>query len=491
MNFKAAPARLLAVLLCICLAIEPVAAQAPASPPAALPDFGDPSQAGFSPARERRIGEEAMRDIRQNEPAYIDDPELEGYLDSVGRGLAAASGADPLSFQFFALKEDTINAFAMPGGFIGVHSALILLTQNESELAGVLAHEIGHVRQHHIARMLDKQSNVTATVLASFLLAVLAGGRKGGGAMTEAALASGQAAAIQSQLSYSQGFEREADRVGFQTLQASSFDPRGMENFFLRMGRLSRENSDYAYLRTHPLSSERMGDMQGRSRLLPPRIVADSNDYVLLRAKLDAEKGSAREALARVQNYSAARRQDQAARWYSLSRIWLRERNYAEATKALAQLRNMRFESSVVEQLAAELEAAQGRQAEAARIARDALQRFPSAHYLLLTQANALLESGEADKVPTLVRDAIVDDPRSERLYELQARAYAALGKTADQQRAQAELYVLRGNLEAAIEQLHLAQRSGAGDFYTQAGIDARLRELRTQFKEQRANKLE
>lgn len=478
--------RVIALGLAAALALQPVLAQ--------LPDLGDPAQAGLSAAKEKRIGELTMRDIRLNETSYIDDPEVEYYLNGLGRRLAAAGGSNPEDFSFFALRDSTVNAFAMPGGYIGVHSGLVLLAQNESELAGVIGHEIGHVQQHHIARMLDQSGTATATVVASLLLAILAGSRGGasGGAVAEAALAGGQAAAMQRQLTFSQNFEREADRAGLQTMQASGFDPQGMVSFFSKLGKISgSERADTAFLRTHPLSRERMADMQGRVKAGPPRIVADSNDFVLLRAKFSAENGLPRDALAREQSKIAARRQDQAARWYAISRAALRDHNIPEASRALGQLRDMHFESPFVEMLAADLASAQGKHAEAARLCHEAFVRFPAAQYLMLAEAEALLKDGKPEQVTSITRDALVDAPKDERLYLLQAKAYAALGNTAEQQRAQAEIFALQDNLIAAVEQLQLAQRGGGGDHITQSAIDARLRELRARVKEQKSNKLE
>ncbi|GAB4063868.1 M48 family metalloprotease [Uliginosibacterium sediminicola] len=477
--------RAVACLLVVSLTLEPVLAQ--------LPELGDPASAALSPSRERRIGAMAMRQIRQDESSYIDDPEIEYYLNSLGRRLVQASGFPPQDFNFFALNDNTVNAFAMPGGYIGVHSGLVTLTQGESELAGVLAHEIGHVEQKHIVRMVDSQGAGTIALVAGLLVALLVGGRgKSGGDIGQAAVMSGQAAMIQNQLSFSQSFEREADRVGFQTLNAAGFDIRGMENFFERLARVAgSERSDTAFLRTHPLTSERIADMQGRASMLVPHSVADSNDYVLTRAKLDAMNGTPRDALLRIQSASAPRRQDQAARWYAIARVQLRQKNPAEAAKALAQLRSLRFESPLVEMLAADVASAQGQVAQAAAICEAALQRYPAAHYLQLSRALALIEIGQADLAAQLARDAIVDAPGDVRWHVLLSKAYAAQGKTADQQRAQAELFVLNDDLEGAIQQLRLAQRSGAGDYFTQSAIDARLRELRAKQKEKLADKLE
>ncbi|MFT3736160.1 MAG: M48 family metalloprotease [Rhodocyclaceae bacterium] len=397
--------------------------------------------------------------------------------------------AKPEDFHFFALRDPTINAFAMPGGFIGVHSGLVLASQSESELAGVLAHEIGHVQQHHIARMLDKQSTASATMLAAFLLAILAAGRgPSGSAMAQATLAGTQAALIQNQLSYSQDFEREADRIGFQTLSASGFDVRGMANFFERLGKAMRtsERSETAYLRTHPLSVERMADMQGRAQGAVPGVVADSNDYVLIRARMDAEAGLPKDALVRIQARQAPRRQDQAAKLYALARVYTRDNRAAEAQKALADLRAMRFESPLVDSMVADMLLRQGKAAEAEQVCSQAFARYSDARFLLLCQVQALTESGKPERAAQMARDALVDTPSDERLWILQAKAYAAQGKVVEQQRAMAELYVVRGNLIAAVEQLQLAQRGGGGDFYTQSAVDSRLRELRNRLREER-----
>ncbi|MDB5800939.1 MAG: Zn-dependent protease [Rhodocyclales bacterium] len=486
MNAQRFSSRALLLALIASLVLQPLQLAT-----AQLPDLGDPARAGLSAAKEKRVGEMAMHDIRLNETTYIDDPEIEYYLNSLGRRLAAAGGSLPEDFSFFALRNNTVNAFAMPGGYIGVHSGLVLLAQNESELAGVMGHEIGHVQQHHIARMLDQRGNTTVAVLASLLVAILAGGH-GGGAMAEAALATGQAVAIQNQLTFSQNFEREADRAGLQTMQASGFDPQGMISFFEKLGKSSgNESADTAFLRTHPLSRERMADMQGRVKDGPPRIVVDSNDFVLARAKLDAENGSPRDVLARLERQTASRRQDQVARWYAISRAALRDHNPTEATRAFTQLRDMHFESPFVDMLAADLASAQGKHAEAARLCREGLQRYPAARYLLLGEADAQMEDRKPELAASLMRDALVDSPRDERLYLILAKAYALQGKTADQQRVQAEIFVLQDNLLAAVEQLRLAQRSGEGDHITQAAIDSRLRELRARVKEEKLIKLE
>lgn len=450
---------------------------------ATLPDLGDPAQSELSPAQERRIGEEALREIRQDS-SYLDDPELESYLSTLGNRLVAAAKTQSLDFVFVALRDPSINAFAMPGGVIGVHSGLVLTAQSESELASVLAHEIGHIEQRHMVRMLSKQGSALAMVLASLLVAVLAG--RNSGQAAEAAIVAGQAAAIQSTLSYSRDFEREADRIGLQILDAAGFDTQGMPSFFGRLLRTTRmvENNAPSYLRTHPLTAERIADIEARVKEGHYRQAADSIDFTLLRAKLDAARGTPEEAVARLVARDATRQQDQAARWYGLARAYLAARNLGEAEKSLARLRELKLRTPMVTTLEADLARAQDRPREAARMCHDAIARYPAARYLVYCEADAWLAAGDGKAALKAIDDPLKLYTQDYRLRTLQARAHTALGNTAQAHRAQAEVYALQGDLLRAIDQLQLAQRSGGGDYMEQAAIDARLRELRAQRKE-------
>jgi hypothetical protein len=238
--------RLIAALLCLALV--------PRSYSQSLPDLGDSASADLSPLAEQKIGMQIMRDIRWHDPAYLRDAEIEDYLNTLGDRLVSAGAGAGLSFEFFGVSDPSLNAFAMPGGKIGVHTGLILAAQAESELAGVLSHEIAHVTQRHIARMVGQQGRSGMLMLASLLVAVLAA--KSSAQVSQAAIMAGQAAGISSQLAYSRDFENEADRLGVQNLSAAGFDVRGMASFFERLQKNSRlyENSAPAYLRTHPLT---------------------------------------------------------------------------------------------------------------------------------------------------------------------------------------------------------------------------------------------
>ncbi|MGH8634050.1 MAG: M48 family metallopeptidase, partial [Burkholderiales bacterium] len=272
-----------------------------------LPDLGDVAQASFTPLQERRLGESIMREIRADRD-YYDDAEATDYVNSLGKRLAARSTESRQDFEFFLIRDNQINAFALPGGFIGVNTGLILAAQAESEVAGVLAHEIAHVTQRHIARMLMQQQQSSIASLASMAAALLLS--RVNSQAAEAAVAFGQAGAIQNQLNFTRDNEREADRVGLQILDQAGLDPRGMASFFERLQRATRvyESGAPSYLRTHPLTFERIADMQNRTEAMGYRQVPDSLEFQLIRAKLRAQLDAPRDAVAFFEHSLAERK---------------------------------------------------------------------------------------------------------------------------------------------------------------------------------------
>lgn len=445
-----------------------------------LPDLGDPAQEALTPAQEKHIAEEILKDVRFHETNYLDDPEVEEYLNALGHRLAKGGVAKRDNYQFFVLKDPTINAFSMPGGVIGVHTALIVLTQTESELASVVSHEMGHVEQHHIARMLARAPHTTAVVVASMLLAVLVG--RNSPEAAGATLIGTQAAAIQSQLSYSRGYEREADQTGLRILYSAGFDPQGMVDFFKRLYEQtgSSENPATAYMRTHPLTQERIAYIENRVQQLPPRHVPSSVNFTLVRAKIEEMTLGGRVALQRLQDRPVKTNLDQMAHWYGLARAYLDLRRFDEAESALRQLRALRPDSSMVDTLAAEIAMAQHQFPKAAKICQDASAEYPARRSLVYCEANAWLDAGKPDNALKAVDAPLRTDREDYRLYMLQAKAASALGRSGLEHRAQAEVYVLQGDLDSAIDQLKLAQRDRNGSYIEQASIDARLRELRS-----------
>lgn len=451
----------------------------PAAGPQNLPDLGDVSQADMSPRQERRLGESIMIEVRAD-PSFSEDTEITDYLNSIGHRLVGAGADSRQEFTFFLMVDPQVNAFALPGGFIGINSGLILTAQSESELAGVVSHEIGHVVQRHFARMLTAQKETQLISLAGLAIAILSA--RANSQVSQAAMAGSQAGSIQSSLNFTRANEQEADRVGFQILEKGGFDPAAMAVFFERLQQSSRfyQSTAPAYLRTHPLTSDRISDMQNRLRNVPYRQVPDSIEFVLMRAKLRAQEDTPADAVRFFEESLQEKKYlSEAASRYGLVSALIRTRAYARAEKELQVLRGMLPASPIIETLAARLYAAAGDPAAALRIYRVALPHFPGYRALVYGYADMLLRTNQPEEALKLVESRIQYATTDYQLYQLQAKCYAALNKGMQQHRALAEYYYRLGNLHAAIEQLQFAQKAGDGDFFVQSSVDARLRELR------------
>jgi predicted Zn-dependent protease len=459
----------------------------PAQP---LPDLGDSAQADLSPALERRIGEALWRDMRVRERTYIDDPEINGYLNQLADRLTDKLSGSTQDFELFALRDPSLNAFAWPGGFIGVHSGLMVTAQSESELASVIAHEISHVTQRHIARQFSNRGQSTVIALASLIIAVLAA--RGNSQVAQGAMIAGQAANVAAQLAYTREFEREADRIGLQMLEGAGFDTRAMAAFFERMQRSVRfyESNSPAYLRTHPLTVERIADASARIAETAYRQIPDSVDFLLVRAKLRAYEGDAREAMAefdtRLRDVQGSTR---IAVRFGLAHAALRLRDFARAQQEVDALRAARFDSPMLDALAGQIRLDAGDATGAIERFRDGLKRSRS-RALIYGLIDALLADRRATEALALINDEVSVYTQDPRLYLYQARTYALLDQRLAQHRAQAEAYFLNGQYQAAIEQFELAQRAADDDFYQQSVVDARLRETRERLAEQKRDGL-
>ncbi len=486
----AAPSRRLVtarLLLSLALPLATAAALAQG-----LPDLGDASSATITEAQERTIGNRIMRDLR-SDPAYVDDAEVTDYIRGLGERLMSAADTPRRDVTYFVVQDDQINAFALVGGHIGVHSALFTLTQSESELAGVLAHEIAHITQKHQARAIAGAGRSQWASLAALAVAVLASRGNSGqsGQVAEAAITAAGALQIQAQLDYTREHEREADRVGLTLLERAGFDPRGMGAFFermLRANRLSEFKGAPAYLRTHPLTTERIADMQDRIQQPVFRMSrADGFEYRLIRAKLRAAAGSPSEAVtyfrAALADKTVVRPREDV---YGLALALRRTRDLEGAWSTLEPLRQGESHAAF-ERLAAELLADQGRTDEALGVYRAALKKHPGARALVHGYLGLQMDKGRAREVLADLDERLRGSSDDPRLYELQARAYEATGRPIPQHRAQAEALYRRGNLGAAVQQLEWAVRLKGTDFYETSIAESRLRELRALLEIERA----
>ena len=455
-----------------------------------IPSLGDTARGELTPTAEYLLGKDIMQQIRMD-PAYVNDPVLTEYLSNLGNRLVSADprvrGELINDFTFFGVRDPTLNAFALPGGFIGVHTGLLLATQSESELASVLSHEIGHVSQRHIARMMSQQKQDILIPIATTLLAVLAA--QAGSNAAGAVLMGGQGYAIQKQINFTRDAEKEADRIGFTILKNAGFDTTGMTSFFQRMQNATRLYSDAPspYLRTHPLTSERIADIEARVRHEPYRQHADNLDFYLMRSKArlvqDDSEPALRdaEAIFKEQIRSGGKLQVAAAN-YGLTLIALQRKDVAQAQTCWETLVKLVGQSAVarslaLNSLAIDLLLAEGKTDEAIETARKAVDRFPSSRALAHQYARSLYQARQYAQAADYLREQVRMYREDATLHRQLAQVYDAQGKRALMHMAMAESYSLSGAYQAALEQLQLARRATDVTFYDQSVIDARERE--------------
>ncbi len=480
-------------------------------PQLVLPDLGDSSSAALSPVDEKQLGARIMRDIRRD-PDYSKDPVFYDYLNTIGQHLIATAkkqgiaglegeGSFLINFELFGVRDKSINAFALPGGFIGVHTGLIVSAETESELASVLGHEIGHVTQKHIARMFGQQGTNSMIALASIILAVVAASRNPNAAQGLAM--GGQALAIQNQLAYSRDAEREADRVGFQILQAGGFDVQGMPDFFHRMQRANSimESGVPGYVRSHPLTTDRIADMQDRVRGLSKPKVNSSVEFYLLksRARLIQTTSSSNYPELKQLYESLARKADpikQLEGNYGLALLSLKQQKITEAESYLQKskvlMQTVSAQGSPVQRSSLSLEStaidilfAKGQHAEGLKQIAQIKATYPQSRSLNILTIEGQLKTRQYEQAINWLKTQTRAQPENSIWWDMLARAYSQAGKKALSHAALAEKYVADGAWIGGIEQMRLAKLAGDADFYQSSEIDARARQIQDLYRQE------
>jgi beta-barrel assembly-enhancing protease len=446
-----------------------------------LPELGDASQTVLSARDEEKIANQILKQVAVSQDVF-DDAEVTDYLQALGKRLGASSPDKQQKFYFFVLQDKSINAFAMPGGVIGVHTGLFTSSNSESELASVLGHEIGHVTQHHLARMLASQKydmfkNIAATALA--LLVMRSNPQAGMGAMTAAS-----AAGIQRQIDYTREHEREADRVGLTILQDAGFDVRAMPAFFNTLQRATRfsDGNMPSYLRTHPMTSERIADMGNRVQNLPYKQVSENPAFSLMRAKIRAFQGSPTQMVEEFKNnLEEGRFQNEQSEHFGLAYAYLRANQAKNAQQEVQWLEQHGMVNPYIITLKAVTLAKLGQVPEAQAQFLQGLQRYPQHRIFAQGQAESLINSNQWAPAVSFIQKQLQTFPDDPKLYEWLAAAYQGQGKQMLRHQALGEAYVRKYDLPRAVDQFEIASKAKDGDFYLQSKVEARLKALRLQ----------
>ncbi|NBB91926.1 MAG: M48 family metalloprotease [Gammaproteobacteria bacterium] len=451
-----------------------------------LPDLGGTSTQVLSPEQTRSFPRQFEQYMRANE-LLVEDPLVREYFADMGYRLVSYSDRAGDDFHFFVLDEPSINAFAAPAGVIALHTGLILAADSESEVAGVVAHEIAHVTQDHLARGLENQQQVSLpTMLATIGLALAAGAAGAGGEASQAIMMGGLSLAQQFQISHTRQSEAEADRIGIALLARGGYDPEGLAGFFEKLNRLTRPMGEGPpeYLRTHPLTVNRIAEARARAERMTPENPRDGETFHFVQARLRAlasEPVSAEEWFrARLES---SERPVEAMR-YGLAMTLLRDRRLGEAREHIDQLLAGDPERQIYGLLEADLLLAEGRVAQALEQLESLYRQYPGNRLITTQYAQALMHErdGErAERATEILRPYLRDHPDDLRMTELYARAADRAGDPVRAAEALAESYYMRGGIPEAIVQLERLIEREDLDYYQRSRINARLNELRSE----------
>ena len=473
----------------------------------ALPSLGDGLE--LAAAKERRLGDRIAMSIYRD-PDYLDDPLLGDYLQAIWAPLMAAARdrgelgpelEDRFAWDLLLVRDRSVNAFALPGGYMGVHTGLIAVVSNADELAAVLAHELSHVTQRHISRLMTKQQQQTPWVIGAMILGALAASKSPDAA--NAAIVGGQALAVQGQLNFSRDMEREADRVGFGVMTQAGFEGQGVSGMFEKLQQAARlnDNGAYPYLRSHPLTTERIaeararlqtGEPAGQSRKAQSALEPQFHAMMSARARVLGSPGvdGLRSMLAEGQRASTESVPNEklpvlAGRLYGGALAASRLREETVAFALLTRLKSVAVQTTgavrAANLLAIELETAAGRPGEAVGAVKFSQG---STRAELLIGGRAMLASGQIAGLADVLQTWVVTHPKDAQAWQMLSEVWSRQGEAVRSIRADAESRVAQLDYPAALDRLKAAQdmlRFGqAGVAGRNAHIDASIIDTRT-----------
>ena len=455
-----------------------------------LPQIGEAGANVITPQQEYTIGLQVINELREA-GAIVDDPQIQEYIQNLGYSLSSHSDNPSLNFGFYVIDDDSLNATTLPGGFIVMNSGTILFADNEDELAGVLAHEIGHVTQRHLARGLEDQRDRSFLDWATMLAGVVAAAKASDPNVAMGALATAQSTIIQHQINYTRGDESEADRVGIATLARAGYQPQGMVDFF---GKMQRESSLNGYdripqfLLDHPLDLTRMAEAQNRAEQLRVPKRPDSRTFALIKARLKAMQQDGTDKLLDYfqGGVQTAQGWDKVAMRYGLALMEARVGRYADAVAQMSALVS-EYDDVIAFRIGlADTQMQAGKTAAAIESYDSAMRLFPDSSPLVLSYAGDLIDAGKSRNAVDVLNLLTFGNHRDPEALRLMAKAYEKMNDSGDSHYYMSEYYMASGLPTAAVDQLRIALAIPGISSVQQARYRARLHRVEQEAKQAR-----
>ena len=443
-----------------------------------LPDLGDYSETIIGAHEEKIIGSQILQQVYQSD-SVIHDVEIEDYLYNLTNKLVRASDYSGSGLAFFIVNDSSINAFAMLGNVIGIHTGLILSANSESELASVLAHEIAHITQRHIARMVGKlQKDSFKSYLGLGLALLLA---RSNPDLARGALTVSQALGVQTALDFTRENEKEADRVGIKILNKADFDVRGSIDFFKTLQKGNRHSIGAApsFLRTHPITSERISDIENRIKEYPYKQRMDDPSFHFVKGKIRVflqDKRIVKKQLEiNVKNKTFV---SELGERYALAYAYLLNEDFDDVQRELKWLKNKNINNPMIEQLNIEFLIKKGDINAAYEAIKKALKKYPNYRAFIYELANYLIETNSIKDAIKFIQSYLLAYSSDPELYKLLAKAYSLNGNQLLQYESLSQSFYYRYNLQEAIMQMDMAVKARDGNFYEKSRVEARLKQL-------------
>ena len=444
-----------------------------------LPDIGDASSNGITPADEQQLGASLLRWLRQNH-LINNDPIIQSYIHSLGYQLVANSDESRQPYTFFVVNDPSINAFAAPGGYIGIHTGLILTSESEDELAGVIAHEIAHITQRHMTRTYQSAKRHRLATAVALLAAVLIG--QNVDQLTEAALVTATAANAQLQINFTRANEKEADYIGIKTLANAGFNPEGMPVFFERMQKATRLYSERElpeFLRTHPVTVNRIADSRSRARTIPYQPHIQQSAYAYIKARIEVHNSKNIKLFIRQYIKNRNNEKNTSVYNYTLAIAYLKANQASLATKYIERLIRKKPENLIFRIAQARIQQARGLTKKAFNNFSSMLRLYPYSHVITLYFSDQLLETGKISTAYNLLREYTRNRTPDTLILQRLSQAANKSGNTAEAYLYLAESEYLNGNTHTAINYLSTALKNSHNNYYLTSRIEARLKQYK------------